>query len=119
MGGEIGEDLPGTGRGTPVQDEQVAPVQPADAPAGVAPGHPGTEGQFGTAVHIRPGGRDLRAYLAEAPLDRTGVRVLAVVHAQELLGLAGVHGILRVPGPDRGVAITGYAAHVSTSPRSG
>src|SRR5438067_324130 len=115
---EIAEDLVGGGGVAPVEDEQAVPVQPADAPARVAPGDLGAEGQLRTAVHVGTGGRDLRTYLAQPRADRPGLGVFAVVEAQELLGLGDVDGVVAVPGSDRSVAIAGDPGHARSSRRS-
>ena len=41
----------------PIADPQRSPVEPADAPAGVTPGDPGTELQFLWCVRVRSGPR--------------------------------------------------------------
>ncbi len=88
-------DIVGRSRGPQVADTQAAPIQPADAPRAVAPGDLGTEGQFRGRVLIGTGQVDLGHHPCHTPVGVTGRRVFRVVLPEELLGLGGVHWVVR------------------------
>src|SRR4029450_8405206 len=56
---QLRENVVGVSYTAPIADPQRSPVEPADAPAGVTPGDPGTELQLLGCVRVRSGPRKL------------------------------------------------------------
>jgi hypothetical protein len=96
-----------------VADDETVPVEPADAPARVAPRHPGAVDELRPGVRVRAEGGDLLAYLLD-PVCRLGspaeLGVLGVHPLEEVGCLVGIGGLV-VELAEGGVAIAGGRVH--------
>ncbi len=106
----LGGDVVGGGEVAQVAHHQAAPVQPADAAGGVAPGEPGAVGEFGGGVLVGAGAVDLVEHGADPGGGVAGAGLLAVELPDELGRLPWVGEVVLV-GRFRGGGARGFLRH--------